>query len=45
MIDNEKISAQGYPKMIAGGAVNLKEHVQFVNHSQELLMMCNESVC
>ena len=31
MIDNEKISAQGYAKMIAGGAVNLKEHVQEIN--------------
>ena len=32
MIDNnEKISAQCYAKMIAGGAVNLKEHVQEIN--------------
>ena len=31
MIDNEKISAQGYAKMIAGGAANLQEHVQEIN--------------
>lgn len=31
MIDKEKISAQCYAKMIAGGAVNLKEHVQEIN--------------
>ena len=31
MIDNEKISAQCYANMIAGGAVNLKEHVQEIN--------------
>ena len=31
MENNEKISAQCYAKMIAGGAVNLKEHVQEVN--------------
>lgn len=29
--NNEKISAQCYAKMIAGGAVNLKEHVQEIN--------------
>ena len=31
MIEKEKISAQCYAKMIAGGAVNLKEHVQEIN--------------
>ncbi len=31
MSNKEKISAQCYAKMIAGGAVNLKEHVQEVN--------------
>lgn len=31
MIDNEKISAQCYAKMIAGGAANLQEHVQEIN--------------
>ena len=31
MAENEKISAQCYAKMIAGGAVNLKEHVQEIN--------------
>ncbi len=31
MKEQEKISAQCYAKMIAGGAVNLKEHVQEIN--------------
>ena len=31
MIDNEKISAHCYAQMIAGGAVNLQEHVQEIN--------------
>ena len=31
MIENKKISAQCYAKMIAGGAANLQEHVQEIN--------------
>jgi len=31
MRENEKISAQCYAKMIAGGAANLQEHVQEIN--------------